>query len=920
MKKIISFIAALSVMSSLALGSAAPVSATEYTSYTNYSSYVMEDPNDPEAEHKSVTQDGMVFNVYKDFAYLSSCEDNEITEAVIPAEVDSVPVIGITGTPFGKCRSLKSVVLPETMQYFNWYDIIVPVVRVGSSEESSDLMPTIEKISVAENNPYYTVEDGLLYSKDMKTLIGCPPAMGMKELKISDKTEEIFNYAFVGCYDLETAVIPDNIKKIHNAAFAACVKLKSVEIPEGITQLSGDLFIQCTSLSDVKIKSKLERIGYGVFYGCSSLKELDIPDTVTYIGSNAFEDTACLEECDGIKYVDNWVVESDSSKLTNAVIREGTAGIAEWAFILCNKIEHIYVPSSVKNACALSYASSKGPAVTIDYAGKAISDRAFAGAKKMTDIYIYDPECDIFDDEKTIPDTYKEPTALDDDIIHVSSDNTSSDSGTMIAVISEIPDRNSTSGGNSASKSIMVKPEEQVTDEALPEENPYTDSPVITADETSEDVSAQNKVAIHGYRGSTAEAYAKKYNRKFIALDDEVEFKICGEYTKITSGDYKYCTDGHFAWFRDCKDGESGIIVPPEQVNGMPVVGFDLEIDLFNKDEFSSVTLNSFMRNTDGLPVDRIKEIIVSPGNPYLTYEGNVLYSADKSILYHVTDKFTDEEFVIPDTVKKIGDSAFYNAAALKKVTVPDSVEYMGYSPFNKEAYSDVSDGACYVGNWLVDNVYPAPSEIKIKEGTVGIIKGAINLRKGTHAISYPSSLKYVSDFVVNSFNDDLDTVVYVNGKSVPDNLLDTSDFTDVYFMDPECVIPDSEFTISADYHYGESNELRDTVIHGYKGSTAEAYANKYDRKFEVITEEATEKPAYGDSNCNGTVDLSDAVFIMQHISNPDVYGINGTAELHMTEQGLANSDVTGNDGVTAKDALAIQKYLLKLIPSLPEE
>ena len=76
----------------------------------------------------------------------------------------------------------------------------------------------------------------------------------------------------------------------------------------------------------------------------------------------------------------------------------------------------------------------------------------------------------------------------------------------------------------------------------------------------------------------------------------------------------------------------------------------------------------------------------------------------------------------------------------------------------------------------------------------------------------------------------------------------------------------------------------------------------------------------YGDANCNGEVELSDAVLIMQSIANPTSYGVNGTTPSHITEQGKLNSDVTGhNDGVTNNDALTIQKYCLKLISSLPE-
>ncbi|MBQ8348889.1 MAG: glycoside hydrolase family 9 protein [Ruminococcus sp.] len=76
----------------------------------------------------------------------------------------------------------------------------------------------------------------------------------------------------------------------------------------------------------------------------------------------------------------------------------------------------------------------------------------------------------------------------------------------------------------------------------------------------------------------------------------------------------------------------------------------------------------------------------------------------------------------------------------------------------------------------------------------------------------------------------------------------------------------------------------------------------------------------YGDANCDKTVDMSDAVLIMQSLSNPDKYGLGGTDEHAITEAGIKNGDcyMTG-DGLTNNDALSIQKFKLNLIPSLPE-
>ena len=77
----------------------------------------------------------------------------------------------------------------------------------------------------------------------------------------------------------------------------------------------------------------------------------------------------------------------------------------------------------------------------------------------------------------------------------------------------------------------------------------------------------------------------------------------------------------------------------------------------------------------------------------------------------------------------------------------------------------------------------------------------------------------------------------------------------------------------------------------------------------------------WGDANCDGGVDMADAVIILQALANPNKYGVNGTDEKHITELGILNGDVYENGTkLTNNDALSIQKYCLKLIKELPEK
>ncbi len=62
----------------------------------------------------------------------------------------------------------------------------------------------------------------------------------------------------------------------------------------------------------------------------------------------------------------------------------------------------------------------------------------------------------------------------------------------------------------------------------------------------------------------------------------------------------------------------------------------------------------------------------------------------------------------------------------------------------------------------------------------------------------------------------------------------------------------------------------------------------------------------YGDANCDGKVTLADATSILQSLANADKYALS--------EQGAANADINGEDGVSADDALVIKKVYANII------
>ena len=80
----------------------------------------------------------------------------------------------------------------------------------------------------------------------------------------------------------------------------------------------------------------------------------------------------------------------------------------------------------------------------------------------------------------------------------------------------------------------------------------------------------------------------------------------------------------------------------------------------------------------------------------------------------------------------------------------------------------------------------------------------------------------------------------------------------------------------------------------------------------QTTTTAAVNVSLYGDANCDGKVTVSDAVAILQYIGNKDKF--------KLSPEGLNNADVFNRgDGITANDALSIQKLDAGIIDTLPE-
>ena len=107
-------------------------------------------------------------------------------------------------------------------------------------------LPNLQNIYVSEENENLISENGIVYTRDKKTLIKYP-----------DGRSGVF-------------VVPDDVQDLHYGAFAGS-KVTRVELPDSITRISHYSFDNCDSLTSVVIGKGVTSIAYDAFRDCDSL-------------------------------------------------------------------------------------------------------------------------------------------------------------------------------------------------------------------------------------------------------------------------------------------------------------------------------------------------------------------------------------------------------------------------------------------------------------------------------------------------------------------------------------------------------------------------------------------------------------------------------------------------------------------------
>ena len=369
------------------------------------------------------------------------------------------------------------------------------------------------------------IEDIPVVEIESSAFNGCA---NLTSIIIPDSITSIGDFAFENCSGLTSITIPDSVTSIGDHAFYNCSSLTSITvsennkyfsslngvlfnkdktelvtylignerteyaIPDSVTSIGDRAFYKCSSLTSIIIPDSVTSIGDHAFYNCSSLTSITIPDSVTSIGDHAFYN--CLTSItvsENNKYfssLNGVLFNKDKTELitypignerTEYTIPDSVTSIGNFIFYNCSSLTSITIPDSVAS----------------------IGNSAFYNCSSLTNIKL-------------------------PDVIDIISGNTFRDCSSLLNII--IPD-SVTSIKECAFYNCSNLTSITIPDSVASIENSAfyncTSLKSITLNnpdcEISNDKDTIPETAvICGYENSTAQAYAERYYKRFVAIED----------------------------------------------------------------------------------------------------------------------------------------------------------------------------------------------------------------------------------------------------------------------------------------------------------------------------------------------------------------------------------------------------------------
>ncbi|MDO5665420.1 MAG: leucine-rich repeat protein, partial [Bacteroidia bacterium] len=205
---------------------------------------------------------------------------------------------------FASCINLTTVTIPGSVTgiannaFFNCPKLTTSHIPASVTGLGGGAFAGTETVAftVDPANPNYMAENGVIYTKDKKTIVQYPAKKTGSSFEIPIGVERIEENCFGYCYNLTNINIPNSVTHIGSSAFSYS-GITSIVIPNSVTgeNMNGQfIFADSKSLTSVTLSDNITGLGPEVFRNCISLTSIKLPASLNYLSRTTFVNCTAL--------------------------------------------------------------------------------------------------------------------------------------------------------------------------------------------------------------------------------------------------------------------------------------------------------------------------------------------------------------------------------------------------------------------------------------------------------------------------------------------------------------------------------------------------------------------------------------------------------------------------------------------------
>ena len=360
-----------------------------------------------------LSSDGTYYIVY-------DVSSRDVTDIVIPATYNSLPVASIREYAFAKCTLLESITIPDSITNIGYAaftdcssltSIVIPNGVSSIRESTFSGCTSLESIVIPDS---VSSIQSRAFDDCTNITTATMPLYALNYMSENDlqtviitSGDSISSDTFRWFPSLKNLTITGSVASISEDAFREYTLLENVLISGSVTSIGSGAFSLCSSLKNVTITGNVSSIGRGAFSDCTSLKNLTVGENVTSIGEVAFWNCDALEgvyitnldawykidfggfSSNPLEYAGNLYL--DGKLVTELTIPVSLTDIKDYTFAGCSSLTNVTIPNNVINIGDFAFSScSSITNIIIPDSVTDIGDSSFSGCTSINSITVPD--------------------------------------------------------------------------------------------------------------------------------------------------------------------------------------------------------------------------------------------------------------------------------------------------------------------------------------------------------------------------------------------------------------------------------------------------------------------------------------------------------------------------------------------------